>query len=165
MQAHQEEFSMHKDSLCPCGSGATYSVCCLPVIHDHQLATTAEMLMRSRYTAFAIEHAPHILKTWHLNTRPKALNFDDNPVVWLGLEVHSSQDGKAGDSSGSVEFTCSYLEKGQLCKLRELSQFHKVDGLWYYLRGECHVIKDKVARNNNCPCGSGKKFKRCCLNK
>lgn len=155
---------MDKDSLCPCGSGSTYAVCCLPVIGDHQLATTAEMLMRSRYTAFVIQHAPHIQKTWHLNTRPKVLNFEDHPVVWLGLEVHSCRDGQAADSSGTVDFTCSYLENGQLCSLRELSQFRKVDGLWYYLRGECTVEKKKIARNSSCPCGSGKKFKRCCLN-
>jgi uncharacterized protein YecA (UPF0149 family) len=34
---------------------------------------------------------------------------------------------------------------------------------------EAHTQKirkfDKVGRNDSCPCGSGKKFKNCCMNK
>jgi len=26
-------------------------------------------------------------------------------------------------------------------------------------------VKNKIGRNDPCPCGSGKKFKKCCLNK
>ena len=156
---------MIKESLCPCGSGSTYSSCCLPVLNDHSLATTAEMLMRSRYTAFVRHHAQHIQSSWHTRTRPKLLNFDDHPVVWLGLKINSRQDGLVSDSSGIVDFTCSYLENGQLCKLQEVSQFLKENDLWYYLQGDCTVTKEKIARNTVCPCGSGKKFKRCCLSK
>ncbi len=156
---------MSKVSQCPCGSGLSYSACCLPVINDHRLAATAEMLMRSRYTAFVQQHAQHIQSSWHTTTRPKALNFDDHPVVWLGLEIHSCRDGLPSDTTGSVDFTCSYLENGQLCKLQEVSQFVQEDCLWYYLKGDCKVIKEKIARNTSCPCGSGQKFKRCCLSK
>ncbi len=156
---------MKDESPCPCGSGSTPSSCCLPVINNHHLATTAEMLMRSRYTAFVLQHAQYIRSSWHTTTRPKALNFDDHIVEWLGLEINSCQDGLASDDSGKVDFTCSYLENGQLCKLQETSQFIKEDGLWYYLQGECKVTKEKIARNTLCPCGSGKKFKRCCLSK
>ncbi len=156
---------MIEGSLCPCGSGSSYSSCCQKVLNDHSLATTAETLMRSRYTAFVVQHTQHIQSSWHSTTRPKALNFEDNPVTWLGLEIHSSQDGLPSDSSGNVDFTCTYLENGQLCKLQEVSQFLNEDGLWYYLQGESRVIKEKIARNTTCPCGSGKKFKRCCLSK
>ena len=154
---------MIKESLCPCGSGSAYFSCCLPVLNDHSLATTAEMLMRSRYTAFVRQHTQHIQSSWHMKTRPKTVNFEDHPVVWLGLQIHSCQDGLAGDNNGTVDFTCSYLENGQLCKLQEVSQFLKENGLWYYLSGECRVTKEKIARNAPCPCGSGQKFKRCCL--
>lgn len=154
---------MIEESLCPCGSGSAFSSCCQPILNDHSLATTAEMLMRSRYTAFVQQHGQHIQASWHTRTRPKTLNFDDHPVVWLGLQVHNHQDGQADDNVGSVNFTSSYLENGQLCKLQEGSQFLKEDGLWYYLEGDCKVTKEKIARNTACPCGSGQKFKRCCL--
>lgn len=150
-------------SLCPCGSQIPFAACCLPILDDHRRAETAEALMRSRYSAFVQKHEQHILTSWHPRTRPKALNFDDHPVVWLGLEIHESVEGTPSDSTGTVEFTTSYLENGQLCSLREKSQFLKEDGLWLYLRGECRIKKEKVERNQPCPCGSGKKFKKCCL--
>jgi len=68
------------------------------------------------------------------------------------------------DTVGSVDFTTRYIEGGQLSHLREKSEFLKEDNLWYYLRGEADIKKSKLERNKPCPCGSGKKFKRCCLN-
>lgn len=156
---------MKDESLCPCSSGLLFTDCCQPVLTDQKLAVTAEMLMRSRYSGFVMHHSDHIRASWHPTTRPRQLNFDNHPVQWLGLEIHSCEAGQQHDSSGTVEFTSSYLENGQLCKLRETSQFVKENDLWYYLRGECTVSKGKVERNKPCPCGSKKKFKRCCLNK
>ena len=119
--------------------------------------------MRSRYTAFIRRHENHILASWHEKNRPEKLNFDDHPVTWLGLDIHSIQDGAPQDVVGTVEFTATYLENGQIVKLREKSQFVRENDLWYYLSGECTVKRQKIERNGPCPCGSGKKFKRCCL--
>ena len=154
---------MKNTNLCPCGCGLSFTACCQPILNDHSLATTAEKLMRSRYCAFVLKNSVYILSSWHRKTRPKSLNFDNHPVQWLGLEIHACSEGQENDSTGNVEFTSSYLENGQLCRLREDSQFLKEDGLWFYLRGECTVKKEKITRNQPCPCGSGKKFKRCCL--
>lgn len=154
---------MKSHTHCPCLSGLPYSECCEPVLGDHRLALTAETLMRSRYTAFVVEHADHILKSWHPGSRPKHLDFDMHKVQWLGLEIHQTTEGQKGDDRGSVEFTSSYLENGKLCRLREKSLFIREGNLWYYLNGTCTVDKYTVARNTMCPCGSGKKFKRCCL--
>jgi SEC-C motif-containing protein len=50
-------FGRHSSSpgaaACPCGGGA-YGSCCRPLIAGEQLAATAEQLMRSRYSAFAL---------------------------------------------------------------------------------------------------------------
>ncbi len=147
---------------CLCHSGKSYVNCCKPVITDHSEAKTAEQLMRARYVSFVLQETEFILKTWDEKKRPKALNFEDNPVSWLGLEVHSSSAGQTTDDAGEVEFTASYIENGALCRLKERSLFRKKDGLWYYLYGQCHVTTEKNARNAPCPCGSGKKFKKCC---
>lgn len=154
---------MHETAPCPCGSGSNFNDCCQPILNNHNKAETAEQLMRSRYTAFVIQHDQHILGSWHVKTRPKSLNHEDNPVTWLGLKIHSSSKGLPGDTTGTVEFTSSYLENGQLCRLREKSTFLRENTLWYYLNGDCTVSQDKIARNQLCPCGSGNKFKRCCL--
>ncbi|UNB77983.1 SEC-C domain-containing protein [Escherichia coli] len=34
----------------------------------------------------------------------------------------------------------------------------KENGQWYYIDG----TRPQICRNDPCPCGSGKKFKKCC---
>ena len=45
--------SSSEQAACPCGGGA-YGSCCGPLIAGQQLADTAQQLMRSRYSAFAL---------------------------------------------------------------------------------------------------------------
>lgn len=149
--------------FCPCGSNKEYPDCCAPVLADHRRALTAEMLMRSRYTAFVKKHTAHLLRTWIEKNRPASLNVDNHPVTWIGLVIHKTIDGQATDSTGKVHFTSTYIESGQLCSLHETSDFSKKNGLWYYDDGLCEVVKKKIERNRPCPCGSEKKFKRCCF--
>lgn len=152
---------MKTDIECPCGNKLAFSSCCLPVLLDHRKATTAEMLMRSRFTAFALHNTDHIRKSWHRKTRPNTVN-SDHLVQWVSLEIHGCTGGQASDREGTVTFSCSYLRNGQFWKLMETSHFIKENGLWYYLTGEPRVTKETRARNSSCPCGSGLKFKRCC---
>lgn len=154
---------MNGQKNCPCASGKLFDKCCGEVIKDHRLTLSAERLMRSRYVAYVIKAENYLLATWHPSTRPKKIDFEAQPVRWLGLEIHTTDLGEDTDSKGSVDFTAAYYENGQVCKLREKSHFVKEDSFWYYLNGKCEIVKAKPARNNPCPCGSGKKFKRCCL--
>ena len=151
--------------LCPCGSQLEYSTCCEPVIENHQLALTAEALMRSRYTGFVKENTDHLLRTWKDKTRPTTLNFDDHPVTWISLTINNTIEGQATDSKGKVDFTSTYIENGKLYTLNEVSDFSKSEGLWYYVNGVCEVTNKAIERNRPCPCGSQKKFKRCCYAK
>ena len=153
-----------KTSCCPCGSAEKYENCCGAFIEGFKQPETPEQLMRSRYTAFSLQKENYILTTWHPRTRPEKLNFEDNQVVWLGLVVNQAKQPTPVSQEAYVEFTASYLENGQICRLHENSKFLPEDGRWYYLNGTCNVRKEKVARNEPCPCGSGKKFKKCCLN-
>ena len=153
----------HDKSPCQCGSGEMFSACCEPILNDHSRAGTALQLMRSRYTAFIHKHDRHILASWDPSTRPRALNHEDHPVSWVGLQIHETDRGQEKDTEGTVTFTASYIENGQFCHLREKSRFRKENDLWFYINGECDLKKEKIARNSACPCGSGKKFKRCCL--
>lgn len=151
-----------ENTICPCGSQLEYSTCCEPILINHQLALTAESLMRSRYTGFVKEDTDHLLNTWLDKKRPATLNFDDHPVVWISLTINKTIEGQPTDSKGQVDFTSSYIESGQLCTLQETSDFTKSGGLWYYVDGICEVTKKTIERNRPCPCGSQKKFKRCC---
>ncbi|SDP18079.1 YchJ family protein [Desulforhopalus singaporensis] len=147
---------------CPCGSTRTFSDCCAPILQDPALASTAEMLMRSRYTAFVQKNTTHILATWHSRLRPPSVDFD-HKIKWTGLAIHEVTGGTASDITGVVEFTATYIEGDHLCRLTERSDFEKKDGLWFYAGGKTELHRQKIARNSSCPCGSGKKAKRCCL--
>ncbi|WP_459741119.1 YchJ family protein, partial [Pseudomonas aeruginosa] len=84
---------------CPCGSGAEYAGCCEPP-HLGRAAPTAEALMRSRFSAFALGLAPYLLATWHPSTRPESLDLDD--VTWRRLQIVETVAGGAGDTEGIV---------------------------------------------------------------
>lgn len=115
---------------CPCGSGLAYDECCGPVVRNERSADTAEELMRSRYTAYALGDVDHVFRSWHPTTRPDEL--DQLPRVdWTGLEIVETVDGGPGDDHGVVEFRASYA--GGV--LHERSRFTRRAGRWVYLDG------------------------------
>lgn len=85
-------------------------------------------------------------------------------VKWLSLEVVNAPEVNKGDDKGQVEFVASYLMQDRLQNIHEISEFQLDDGRWYYVDGQ-DVKRDtteKIGRNDSCPCGSNKKFKKCC---
>jgi len=156
-------------SNCPCGSGREYDECCGPYLTGEAIPPTAEALMRSRYTAHVREDYGYVLRTCHESTRPGEDEFDNAaPVTWTGLEIIRTEGGGEGDENGVVEFVANYKASGGTLGLHEIGQFVKDDGRWFYLDGE--IVKapqaksEKIGRNEPCPCGSGKKYKKCCFN-
>jgi len=154
---------------CPCQSGESYPKCCEPFIAGKISAPTALTLMRSRYTAYTQENRDYLVATWHPETAPLDLNFDGSTVRWDSLSILSQSAGLKDDNEGYVEFEAYFHAGNQTSRMRENSHFKKLDGCWFYLDGEVDrspnrtVATDaKVGRNEPCPCGSGKKFKKCC---
>lgn len=147
---------------CPCGSDKDFADCCEPILKDHSKACTAEQLMRSRYSAYALVKTDYLLNSWAKETRPEELDLKSDPIQWVGLEIEQCEKGLAEDSDGTVTFTASFLSSGHLCKLHEKSTFIKHKDLWYYLNGESTSSTAKMGRNELCPCGSGRKYKKCC---
>lgn len=151
-------------NFCPCGSQKQYTECCQPFLDNAYKPDSPELLMRSRYSAYVLKLEAYLLKTWHIRTRPPALNFENNPVKWLGLTILETDADLAEENRGSVRFLAQYLENGVLHSLEENSQFVREGSVWYYLNGESTLDKEKPKRNQPCPCGSLIKFKKCCMN-
>ena len=95
------------DRRCPCGgvpAGAALSACCGPVVAGELAASTAEALMRSRYTAYVLGDGDHLFRTWHPRTRSD--DADPDPRVrWEGLSVLDVVAGGPQDTDGIVECT------------------------------------------------------------
>jgi SEC-C motif-containing protein len=154
-------------SQCPCKSNKTYQDCCGKYLEGNATPKTPEALMRSRYTAYSLADMDYIKKT--MQGKP-LLGFNEieakqwaMSVLWLGLEVIRSLSKEAQNDAQFVEFVATYLDRGTVKAIHEISQFHCIDEAWFYIDGnQVNDIKNKqIARNESCPCGSNKKFKNC----
>ena len=153
----------HCQSTCPCGLDNDYTLCCGRYIEADGLPEHPEQLMRSRYTAYVLNNAEYLQKTWHERTRPESLQLDSG-INWFSLKVIDQQNNQHEDE-GWVEFIAKFKNNDGLQSLHERSRFLREDGQWLYVDG--HIFQpspmEKVSRNAPCPCGSGKKFKYCCI--
>jgi SEC-C motif-containing protein len=116
---------------CPCGLGEDYDSCC-GRYHRGAPAPTAEQLMRSRYSAFAVGDAAYLLRTWHPSARPRTLELDP-ACQWTRLAVLETNGGGLFDASGTVRFRAIYVLDGQRQVLAETSRFVREDRRWLYL--------------------------------
>lgn len=151
---------------CPCGSGQPFEACCGPILAGAP-AQTAEALMRSRYTAYVRGDIDHVLATHDPETvgdvdRAAAERWSRS-ADWRGLTVLATERGGEGDDEGIVEFKVVHATDGVEQVHHERSTFRRVNGQWRFVRGARPPVvrAEKVGRNDPCPCGSGKKFKKC----
>ena len=104
----------------------------------------------------------YLLATWDPASRPLTDAPSHEPgLVWAGLQVLQVKDGGEADTTGTVDFVAHYRQQERPGQLHEISRFRRVDGRWFYVEGE-QGLQEPPARNAPCPCGSGKKYKRCC---
>jgi SEC-C motif-containing protein len=157
--------------ICPCGSSADYAECCGPIIKGERPAATAEQLMRSRYSAYVKMEIPYILTSLHPDHRSdydeKSSRAWAESAQWHGITILKTVKGGPDDTEGEVEFSVSYTERGMKQEHHERSSFQKQGGTWYFTTGKTMPkpvarALPKTGRNEPCPCGSGKKYKKCC---
>jgi len=157
---------------CPCGTEMTYAECCEPLIKGDRVATTAEELMRARYTAYTKVELDFLHESLHPEHRegvdPEASREWSENAEWHSLEVLSTSAGGPDDDQGQVEFIATYTLENDLQRYHEQAEFDKIKGTWYFREGvpgvRQPIVREepKVGRNDPCSCGSGKKFKKCC---
>jgi SEC-C motif-containing protein len=115
------------------------------LIAGKRFAATAEQLMRSRYSAFALagrdpQAIPHLLRT-HPETgqtataRRQALIASCRNMQWISLAVLDCQNGGPLDRHGTVTFEARWRDRDRReGLLRECSRFGRGEaGEWLYL--------------------------------
>lgn len=158
---------MTTNNNCPCGSGSDYESCCKIYIdnnsNDYLMAPDAQILMRSRFTAFVLKDADYLVAT-KSETPPTAeqlmASFDDQQWVKLTVIKHDIEPNQQW-----VEFAATFYSDGKYGTLHEKSRFSNESGHWQYKDGKLITQGqrkfDLPDRNAPCWCGSGKKFKKC----
>jgi SEC-C motif-containing protein len=176
---------------CFCGSNVDFSSCCQPFINEEQQVQTAEQLMRSRFSAYAIGNAQYIYDTYAKSsqTSQSVNDIEDwsKSCIWVALTIYPTIDEVTNSTEAFVEFSAFYITQNTLCELREKSRFILEDATteqldsalnaplkqWRYIDGDiiAHNELSTIKRNSLCPCNQyssswqikkGKKFKHCC---
>ena len=146
---------------CPCGSGLSYEACCGALHSGVRTAQTPLELMKSRYSAYVMGKGRYLVDTAIPENRYEAdvalIEEHAAHTQWLSLQI---VDSSCSGDAGMVEFKAFYRENGSVKVLHEKSRFVKEDGAWLYADGA--LYDTKIGRNDPCPCGSGKKYKKCC---
>jgi len=126
---------------CPCQSTLDYAYCCQPFHTGEQTALTAEALMRSRYSAYALKQIDYLMTTTHRdhpqyqkNTAlwRKVMNDYCNNTHFLGLTIVQHEPG---DTEASVTFKATLSQNGHTFVLAEKSRFKKIGRRWLYHSG------------------------------
>lgn len=161
--------TVQRSDTCHCGRNMPFSECC-ELLMRGKAAATAEDLMRSRYSAYVIGDFDYIaaslsselLASFNLPA-VKAMSDD---LVWLGLDIRAVEGGGSEDEVGLVEFAARFKEDGREKIHHERARFSREHGRWVYAGGDMRPKGkprevQKIGRNEPCPCGSGKKYKKC----
>lgn len=167
---------------CYCGSSLDYQHCCQPLHQGVLLASSAEQLMRARYSAYAAGHYDYVYRTTHPSQHTEhalaEISAFGQHTRFLRLQViqaaaEATALSRLSNSalpmlppdcadSAYVHFQATLFADERFGVLDEVSRFVKTAGQWFYLDG--HLLPyhtTKAGRNALCPCGSGLKFKQC----
>jgi SEC-C motif-containing protein len=157
---------------CPCGSGKPFDACCEPLLTRQAAAPDAERLMRARFTAHAVRDFAFLHDSYReTRGKPFVPEKEEPTIRWTKLVVHGHELAAGNPDKAFVDFSAYGMEDGVEKVLHEKAEFARVDGTWLYVRearlGPAPIrnATPKVGRNDPCPCGSGKKYKHCCLAK
>ena len=164
--------AMLKTSTCPCNSTQSFATqpCCEEIIAGRRKAQTPDELLRARYTAFATGAIEFIGATTH----PDALDEYEEAATrqWATTATFTKLDifetVSDGEDAAYVTFEAHFTQNRQKQIHRERSRFERLNGEWFF--HSCDLLKPRTikystpqpGRNQQCPCGSGKKFKKCC---
>jgi SEC-C motif-containing protein len=124
---------------CPCTSKKTYDRCCGPFHAGTAAPETAEQLMRSRYSAYALGKVDYLI-----GTRPEAKRAEESreelatyckAVSCVGLKIVAKDKGGKEDATGVVTFHASLQTNGRRSLHIETSTFARENGRWVYVDG------------------------------
>ncbi|GEO80700.1 hypothetical protein ROR02_08310 [Pararhodospirillum oryzae] len=127
--------------------------------------------MRSRYTAYVRGDIDYLMRTMITDVRqdfdPAEARAIAAEARWDGLEIREVRNGGPEDDEGTVEYVTRFRFKGQKRVHHERAYFTRIEGAWQVCGGEVNPKAPPrrvaaVGRNDPCPCGSGKKYKKCC---
>lgn len=124
---------------CICGKPKPFIKCCERFLSGKEHAKTAEQLMRSRYSAYALGgYGEYLISTWLPSSAQglSAKDLSEKSVDWQRLKVISSS--QKGDKA-VVEFKAWFRalpDTDELEVMHEISDFVRIQSRWHYVAGK-----------------------------
>ena len=145
--------------MCYCGNELSFEEHCKKYIEGVEVPKTPLELMKSRYSAFASGNYKYIYDTYYEKTRNFTLEDlkTEGSEKWMGLDIIDFDN-----EEGIVTFIAKYQSESETYIHKERSKFIFENDRWYYYGILPFPKIEKVKPNEPCPCGSGKKYKKCC---
>ena len=124
---------------CPCTSKMSYDRCCGPFHAGTAMPETAEQLMRSRFSAYALAKVGYLISTCsdarRADENRQELEQYCRSVSCVGLKIFSKEKGGKADDTGIVTFHASLQANGRRSLHIETSSFAREHGNWVYVDG------------------------------
>jgi SEC-C motif-containing protein len=151
-----------------------FAVCCEPIIQQKKKAATAEQLMRSRYSAYALGHVDWIIESQSPDGRQfvdrnateqwsKRAKWHKLEVVWACRTVGWTTPRASSTSRPTTRLPA------RTSRTTRSRASARIDGAWYFVDGIevkprpfKHLDRRRSGRTTRARCGSGKKYKKCC---
>ncbi len=130
-----------KEFKCPCCSGKPYSDCCSPY-HQGKHPENALLLMRSRYSAYALNNAEYIVRTTHSRNPAVSQNLQrwKEEILHFAMNTDFERlevfDFKEEGDHATVIFIAHLKQNGVDVSFTERSYFSKAEGKWLYVNGD-----------------------------
>lgn len=131
--------------ICPCASGKLYGRCCAPY-HDGLAAPSPLLLMRSRFSAYALGLCSYIVNTTHRESPLREANLE----AWInsigrfcaatkfdGLKILQEASDADDVASAFVTFRAYLRQNEGDASFTECSRFLHDGDRWYYFSGDC----------------------------
>lgn len=130
------------EKLCPCKSNKPYKECCEIYHLGKSYPENAKILMRTRFSAYALGLADYIIKTSHpqnpcfkkdLKLLKEEIKNFSNATSFENLEILDFVEEK---NQAFVTFIAYLKSLDKDLTFTEISHFEKIKGKWLYKDGQ-----------------------------
>ena len=91
------------------------------------------------------------------------ISTEQSEANWYFSGVEESSGGKSGWDKGNMKQDQELRLLEAVCVQHEIDHLNGITIYDREIKLEPTKVEKKVGRNDPCPCGSGKKYKKCCL--
>ena len=160
--------SVTPEAPCPCTSGHPYAQCCRPIHADICVASEPEQVVRARFAAQVLGDVGFFRQS--IVRQHRHSPAVDEFAAMIGQQRYKAititSSTKTGWLKRRATVVCRIYQRSGKRLATHAERIHLAREAHAWRVVDIDLItaepKPRLGRNAPCPCGSGKKYKRCC---